>query len=72
MGGKSPKVDQSAMRKQAAALEAQEKRLAAQEAAQGEDERRRDAARIRTRKGRGAGGNTLLTGLETGLKDTLG
>lgn len=64
-----PKMpDTSAQTKQ---IKDQEAKLAAQE----EEQRTKDAAKLRARQGRagtGAGGNTLLTGLETGLRDTLG
>ena len=70
-GGKKPKVDTSAIEAQKKQIADQEAKLAAQEA----DQREKEAARLRSRLGRGgigAGGNTLLTGLETGLRDTLG
>lgn len=60
--------DTSAQQKQ---IKDQEAKLAAQE----EEQRTKDAAKLRARQGRsgtGSGGNTLLTGLETGLRDTLG
>lgn len=64
-----PKMpDTSAQEKQ---IKDQNAKLAAQE----EEQRTKDAAKLRARQGRagtGAGGNTLLTGLETGLRDTLG
>jgi hypothetical protein len=63
-----PKPDTSAMDKQQARLEQQDKRTLEQEKLQNA----RDAARRRTAKGAGAGGQSLLTGLETGLRDTLG
>jgi len=63
-----PKPDTSAMDAQAARLKAQDERVAAQEKMQNA----RDAARRRSAKGAGAGGQSLLTGLETGLRDTLG
>jgi len=64
-----PKMpDTSAQEKQ---IKDQNAKLAAQE----EEQRTKEAAKLRARQGRagtGAGGNTLLTGLETGLRDTLG
>lgn len=54
---------------QKAQIEKQNADIAAQEA----EQRTKDAAKLRSRRGAtGAGGNTLLTGLETGLRDTLG
>ena len=70
-GGGKPKVDTSAIDAQKKQIADQEAKLAAQEA----DQREKEAARLRSRMGRsgtGAGGNSLLTGLETGLRDTLG
>lgn len=70
-GGGTPKVDTSAIDAQKKQIADQEAKIAKQE----EEQRAKDAAKLRSRLGRssgGAGGNTLLTGLETGLRDTLG
>lgn len=69
--GKAPKPDTAAMEAQRKKIAEQDKKLSDQEAAQLE----RAAAKLRARMGRagtGAGGNTLLSGIETGLRSTLG
>lgn len=69
--GGAPKPNNSAIVDQQKRLAEQEKKTADAEAAN----REKSAAKLRAqigRSGTGAGGNTLLTGLETGLRDTLG
>lgn len=60
---KKPKVDKSA-------IEAQEKRLAEQEAAlakEEEERKKKEEAALNARRGRSSGRASLLTGLETGI-----
>lgn len=70
MGG--PKIDKAAIAKQEKAAADQEARLALEEKSAAETSRTKQASRMRARSGAGAGGSTLLSGLETGLRATLG
>lgn len=68
-GAKPPAVDQSAIKRQQAFADTQEQRLKQQEAdaASAEEIRRKkDAASNRAKRGR-SGGDSLLSGLETGI-----
>lgn len=69
MGGQ-PKPDTSAIKRQQELADQQDARLKQQEADQlteEEQRKKREAASSRARKGR-SGGDSLLSGLETGIK----
>lgn len=66
-GGGAPKVDTSAIQRQEKMLKEQEDKLAREE----EERKRKEAAGQRARTGR-AGGESLLSGLETGVDPVEG
>lgn len=69
-GGGAPKVDTSGIQRQEKMLREQEDRLKAQEAqakTAEEERKKKEAAAAAARKGR-TGGQSLLSGLETGIE----
>lgn len=70
---KGPSVNKAAIAEQEKLAAEKEARLKQEEESAAELSRTKQASRIRARSGRGAGGSTLLTGLETGIRrETLG
>lgn len=70
MGG--PKINKAAIAEQERLAAEQAAKVKQEEEAAAELSRQKQASRLRARSGAGAGGSTLLTGLETGLRTTLG
>ena len=70
---KGPSVNKAAIAEQEKLAAEKEARVLQEEQTAAELSRSKQASRTRARSGRGAGGNTLLTGLETGIRrETLG